>query len=207
MIPASLDILLISRDPLLRDLLILHLEQTGRWRVHVSVDGAITPGERPPLHVLIDFNSSEGLGIVFVQEFMGRWSECRCMVMAKMFSEALVRLLRRVRVSGLFSKASGPAALNHSLDVLANKGFYLCSDLERVWSNESPDNSRSLTCREVEILSMVASGMKSPEIGRRLDLSVKTVHNHRANMMRKVGVRNVAQLVNYAHQNDLVSQS
>ena len=52
-----------------------------------------------------------------------------------------------------------------------------------------------LTDREQEILELIWAGFKNKEIGQRLKINVKTVEAHRANMMRKMGVTNVAELL------------
>lgn len=57
-----------------------------------------------------------------------------------------------------------------------------------------------LTDREKEILELIWAGFKNNEIGQRLKISVKTVEAHRANMMRKRRVSNVAQLLKMAIQ-------
>jgi len=62
----------------------------------------------------------------------------------------------------------------------------------------------SLTEREQEILQLIWSGLKNKEIGLRLQISVKTVEAHRANMMKKVRVSNAAQLLNAAIQDGLI---
>src|SRR5205085_6754012 len=46
-----------------------------------------------------------------------------------------------------------------------------------------------LSGREIEVIQLVASGLSSKEIASRLDLSVRTVEKHRANIMEKIGVR------------------
>jgi DNA-binding CsgD family transcriptional regulator len=56
----------------------------------------------------------------------------------------------------------------------------------------------ALTPREREVLHLVAEGRTSPEIASRLSISVKTVEVHRANLMRKLGMRNQTELVRYA---------
>lgn len=58
----------------------------------------------------------------------------------------------------------------------------------------------ALTDREREILQLIWLGLKNEEIGFRLEISVKTVEAHRANMMRKMGVTNVAELLRMAIQ-------
>jgi DNA-binding NarL/FixJ family response regulator len=62
----------------------------------------------------------------------------------------------------------------------------------------------SLTQREQEILELIWSGLKNREIGERLQISVKTVEAHRANMMKKVRVSNTAQLLKAAIQDGLL---
>ncbi|MFO0774316.1 MAG: helix-turn-helix transcriptional regulator [Nitrospiraceae bacterium] len=56
----------------------------------------------------------------------------------------------------------------------------------------------SLTPRQVEILRCVAQGMTNRETAHRLKISVRTVEVHRFNLMRRLGVRNVAQLLREA---------
>lgn len=53
----------------------------------------------------------------------------------------------------------------------------------------------SLTDRQKEILRLVAQGHTNREIGEQLDISVRTVEVHRFNLMRRLRVRNVAQLL------------
>ena len=61
-----------------------------------------------------------------------------------------------------------------------------------------------LTTREREIFHLVVEGATSKEIARRLDISVKTAENHRANILDKLGVRNTAELVRYAVRKGLL---
>lgn len=64
---------------------------------------------------------------------------------------------------------------------------------------------RELTKRESEVLKLVAQGYKNREIAKDLGLAVKTVDNHRVNIMNKLGLRNAAQLIRYAIQKGVVS--
>ena len=58
----------------------------------------------------------------------------------------------------------------------------------------------SLTSRERDILNLIWAGFKNKEAGERLNISVKTVEAHRANMMKKMRVSNTAQLIKTAIQ-------
>ena len=60
-----------------------------------------------------------------------------------------------------------------------------------------------MTTREKEILKLIVDGLKSVDIANRLSISARTVQNHRAHMMKKVGVKNTAELVKLAIKNGL----
>jgi DNA-binding NarL/FixJ family response regulator len=62
-----------------------------------------------------------------------------------------------------------------------------------------------LTPREQQILQLIWSGLMNREIASRLNISAKTVEQHRASMMKKVRVSNTAQLLKTAIQQELVS--
>ena len=61
-----------------------------------------------------------------------------------------------------------------------------------------------LSKKEKEILQFLVEGMSSREIAEKLQLSVRTIDNHRANMMRRLQVRNAAELVKTAVEEKLL---
>ncbi|WVN41549.1 LuxR C-terminal-related transcriptional regulator [beta proteobacterium MWH-UniP1] len=58
----------------------------------------------------------------------------------------------------------------------------------------------TLTSREREVLLLISKGRKNQEIGSDLGLSIPTVKMHRANLMRKLELDNIAQLINFYHR-------
>lgn len=62
-----------------------------------------------------------------------------------------------------------------------------------------------LSVREKEILKLVAEGKTSPEIADLLCISVRTVQNHRANIMRKLNIKNTTDLLRYAYRRGYTS--
>ena len=60
------------------------------------------------------------------------------------------------------------------------------------------DPYRDLTPREREVFHLIADGLTTKEIARRLDISAKTAENHRARVLQKLGARNTAEVVRYA---------
>jgi len=63
---------------------------------------------------------------------------------------------------------------------------------------------QTLSARELEVARLVAEGYSSKEIADRLDLSVRTVEKHRANIMDKINVKEVASLVRWCVQSGIV---
>ena len=62
----------------------------------------------------------------------------------------------------------------------------------------------TLTSREQDVFRLAADGHTNPEISQRLSIGVRTVEGYRANLMRKLGVRNQTDLVRYALQRGLL---
>jgi DNA-binding CsgD family transcriptional regulator len=61
-----------------------------------------------------------------------------------------------------------------------------------------------VTAREREIIQLVAEGHSNKEVASTLGISVKTIEAHRANIMRKLHLRSVSDLVRYAIRNNIV---
>jgi len=74
------------------------------------------------------------------------------------------------------------------------------------WSSSDDENQIIITKREQEILNNVALGKTSIEIAGLLNISTRTVESHRYNLMKKLSVKNTAELVRYAVLNaDILS--
>ena len=63
----------------------------------------------------------------------------------------------------------------------------------------------SLSLRQRQVMKTAVAGLSSKEIGKRLKISSKTVENHRAWVMERIGARNLAELVRMAMQIQLRS--
>lgn len=77
--------------------------------------------------------------------------------------------------------------------------------LVREWmADESAGPSEPLTPREQEVLKLIAEAYTNKQIGEILHLSEKTVESHRANLLRKLGMRDRVELVRYAIRRGLI---
>jgi DNA-binding NarL/FixJ family response regulator len=69
--------------------------------------------------------------------------------------------------------------------------------------NEPPDLP-TLTSREREVTQLLAEGKSSKEVATLLNLSTKTVETHRSNIMRKLSLHSIRDLVVYAIKNNII---
>jgi two-component system, NarL family, response regulator NreC len=106
---------------------------------------------------------------------------------------------------GYVLKETGPGELVNAIHIVTQGNRYISEKLiERLEStrqraDEAPlDTYQSLTAREREILQMIAEGKSSTEIGEKLVISPRTVEVHRSNLMKKLALHNMTDLIKYA---------
>jgi DNA-binding NarL/FixJ family response regulator len=101
-------------------------------------------------------------------------------------------------------KDSAVQDLVAALDAVVAGGSYFSAPVQQqlaglVRTAGSPAPARQLlTDREREVLAGLARGLSSRDVARELDISVRTVETHRANLMQKLGVKSVALLIQAA---------
>lgn len=132
-----------------------------------------------------------------------RWSpDTKIVVFTGMTSAGLLAELVSSGVDGLFMKRGDMEVFQKSIPLILQGGVVIAPEV-KAFLDENPD-STELTARERQILSLVASGNSNKEIAERLGVSAKTVDNHRTNMMRKLDVHSVAELLSYALREGLL---
>jgi DNA-binding NarL/FixJ family response regulator len=111
--------------------------------------------------------------------------------------------------SGYLEKRSAPEQLVSAIKRLARGKKFLSSELAEHLALEldRPGAERPhdlLSKREFEIFLSIASGKPVSQIAEELGLSVKTVNNHRARILQKLGMKNTAELIRYAIRHQLI---
>lgn len=131
----------------------------------------------------------------------------------------------RAGAAGYVVKKAAPTELQAAISAVAQGGVFLYPGLARALVHAylaqlSPSSSPSqakvqegshlaqelkvLTPRELEIVTLVAEGYTNQAIADRLILSIKTVQSHRANVMEKLGLRDITHLVRFALRHGLI---
>jgi DNA-binding NarL/FixJ family response regulator len=96
-------------------------------------------------------------------------------------------LLKAIRRAGMGQRFLSPPLAEDSVAAYLEKA-----------APSAGDPFHGLTPREREVLNLTAEGLTGSEVSARLFISRRTVETHRANIMRKLGVRNLKQLIRYA---------
>jgi len=135
----------------------------------------------------------------------------RVLVFSGHENPVLVREMLEAGAHGFVEKTAGLFEFKKGLETVANGGTYfgpaVAALLRNVVANPSASTSSDfLTDREREVLQLVAESYSTKEIAVKLGISVKTVDNHRTNLMRKLNLHDVASLTRYALEIGLIEQ-
>ena len=127
----------------------------------------------------------------------------RVLVFSGHENPVLVREMIEAGAHGFVEKMAGLFEFKKGLETVANGGTYfgpaVASLLRNVVANPGSSNTPDfLTDREREILQLIAESHSTKDIASKLGISMKTVDNHRTNLMRKLNLHDVASLTRYA---------
>lgn len=149
-------------------------------------------------------------GLELLRRVSKQLRNMRVLIFSGHENPVLIREMLEAGAHGFVEKTAGLNELRKGLDTVANGGTYfgpaVSGLLRNVVANPSvsPTSKDFLTPREREILQLVAESYSTKEIAQKLNISIKTVDNHRTNLMRKLDLHNVASITRYAMQIGLI---
>jgi DNA-binding NarL/FixJ family response regulator len=142
-------------------------------------------------------------GVDILRRLSKRLPHMRVVVFSGYENPVLVREMIEAGAHGFVEKTAGLFEIKKGIETVANGGTYfgpaVAGLLRSVVAN--PDASATadfLTDREREILQLIAESHSTKDIAGKLGISLKTVDNHRTNLMRKLNLHDVASLTRYA---------
>jgi DNA-binding NarL/FixJ family response regulator len=168
---------------------------------------------RPDILVL-DISMPDLNGLEAARRIRKASPSTEILILSLHYSDQLIRQIVDVGVRGYIVKSDSDRDLIVAVEALArhkpNKRPHAAEVILSNFNAGGPVKealelvSDRLTSREREIVQLVAEGKSSKEIAYFLDISVKTAETHRANVMRKLDVHSVTDLVRYAVRNQIV---
>ena len=166
---------------------------------------------RPDI-VLLDISMPGIGGLEASAQLKQELPEVRVVMLSMHANEEYVLQALRAGAVGYMLKDSATAELELALQAVMQGETYLSPPIskqvvegyvQRVGAEQPAADH--LTPRQRQVLQLIAEGLSTKEIAYRLELSVKTVETHRAQLMERLQIRDIAGLVKYAIRNGLVS--
>lgn len=155
--------------------------------------------------VLTDLSMPRMDGITAIARIRERFPSLRIIVVSMCDSVDFVKRAVASGASGYVLKHATPAELAQALRTVMATGSYFNSAVAKLLMQKAERApADGLTQRQVEVLACLARGLTAKEIGFELGLSRKTVDVHRARIMDRLRVNNVAGLTRYALRQGLV---
>lgn len=153
-------------------------------------------------------------GLEVTRQLARRSPRTRVIILSMHSDEAYVVEALRAGAAGYVLKELGAEELVQAIREVAAGGRHLSPPISehaiRSYVRKAEGNPldlyQTLTAREREVLHLTVEGHSGSEISERLFISPRTVESHRANLMRKLGVRNQKELVRYAVQRGIAHE-
>jgi two-component system response regulator NreC len=162
--------------------------------------------------VLLDLDMPELNGMQCAEIIKKTDPELPVAILTMHQEKALIEKFISMGINGYLLKTTDKDELAQAIRSMAAGRDYFPSEITKILvapSKEQLDVTQSplldnLTRREFEIIKQVASGATNKEIAADFNISPRTVDTHRTNLMTKLGLKNVADLVRFAFQNKLI---
>jgi DNA-binding NarL/FixJ family response regulator len=165
--------------------------------------------------VLLDISMKETGGLEALQRLKRVRPQSKVLILSMHTDPALIMQALESGAHGYLLKDTTATELEHALEALRNNERYLSPAIAHTVINQAltrnqksqPDiaDSHNLTARQLEILRLIVRGKSTREIANGLGLSVKTVETHRAQIMKRLQIYDVAGLVLFAVREQIIS--
>jgi DNA-binding NarL/FixJ family response regulator len=170
--------------------------------------------KKQPDVVLMDISLDDGDGIMLTKEIVERQKNIKVIMLSMHVKEDFIQRSIRAGAYGYILKDSPKEELIKAIKEVAKGKKYFASEVSQLmvssYINKAGDfasekkKTSGLTNREVEIVRLLSDGLSNHKIASQLGISPRTVDTHRTNIMQKLKVKNVAELVKYAIVNELI---
>jgi DNA-binding NarL/FixJ family response regulator len=185
------------------------LEVVGQVR---SVAAAVELAGSLDLDLIItDIRLPVATGMQDILELRSRYPSARLLALTAHNSAESIRAAFAAGADGYMLKDATRVELVSAVRAVLAGQRHLCprsmAHVVHGYLDESkapPPPAIGITAREREVLAMIANGQSNKCMAMTLDLSVKTIEKHRANLMRKLGLSNLADVTRFALENGIL---
>jgi DNA-binding NarL/FixJ family response regulator len=194
------------------------LEAHPGWKVcaeaHTGTEAVAKSQETRPDIAVLDINMPEMSGLEAARKIHEILPKTETLMLSLEYSDDLIVGCIDAGARGYMVKSDAGHQIVTAVESLANHKPFFTPRVKEALSGDNAivselgDGRRStrerLTAREREVVRLISEGKHSREVSATLGISVKTVETHRANIMRKLDIHCMGDLVRYALRNRLV---
>lgn len=181
------------------------------WTVVAEVDNgtdAVEQAKRTkPDVAILDVTMPRMDGLAATRAIHKELPETKILGISMLESDIVSKELFAAGASGYVSKADAAREIVSAIEAVS-EGRQFVSQRLYPQSRFLPFAGKhpSLTAREVDVMRCLADGMANEVVAERLHISPKTVSTHRSNIMRKLEIHSITELVRYAVRNGIISK-
>lgn len=216
----NISVFLIDDHRLITDLLKDYLNETSQ----ITVSNVFYDGESflsylnqkditLPNVIILDLKMKEIQGEYIIRELTTNYSQIKIIVLSAYYQPDYLGFMFKIGAHAFLPKEIPKDALVSIIKEVHTKGYFFDNNQIQVLRNDISTNIKKLQIdqkdqlseREVEVLKLLCEQMTANEIGLKLFISKKTVETHKANLLLKTGAKNIAGLIIFASQNNLVN--
>ncbi len=215
---ASLRILVADDHDVIRHGIRALLEERPEWKIcgeaKTGTEAISKAEELKPDIVILDIQMPDLDGLEAARKILTASDHTEILIVSMHASDHLIRECVKAGVRGYIVKSDAMQDLLIAVETISKRQPYFTSRAtEVILGNfnlggriaEAPGMLRDrLTTREREIVQLLTAGESSKDVATHLNISVKTVETHRANIMRKLDLHSVTELVRYAVRNQIL---
>jgi two-component system response regulator NreC len=162
---------------------------------------------------IIDMDMPEMNGFQASEYLLKKYPEINILILTMHEEQSLIKKMMQMGIKGYLFKTCDKEEFIFAIhQILKGKTYFTDNALKSIISKPSIDLAESseiskialLSDREKEILQHLCSGLTNKQIADKLFISHKTIDNHRTNIMRKLDVHNIVELIRFCIRNSLI---
>jgi DNA-binding NarL/FixJ family response regulator len=162
--------------------------------------------------IIIDISMPNMNGIEVMEELLREQCPGKFIILTQHEKEEYIRLAMHAGASGYLVKYSITKDIIDAIRAVSRGEVFFSTAISTILLRDyvqaarqksAPQTDLDLTNRETEVLQLIAGGLSSRQIAEKLSLSTRTIEFHRANIIQKLGIRDVAGLTRYAIKHGL----